>query len=51
MTFQVLEVPLHFNVLENREKKSSGKHAVQSAKRVDASALREVDERRNGSEK
>ena len=49
MTFQVLEVPLHFNILE--KKKSSEKHSVQSAKRVDASALREVDERRNGSEK
>ena len=49
MTFQVLEVSLHFNILE--KKKSSGKHSVQSAKRVDASALRKVDERRNGSEK
>lgn len=50
MTFQVLEVPLHFN-FPKKKKKSSGKHSVQSAKRVEASALREVDERRNGSEK
>ena len=50
MTFQILEVPLHFNILK-KKKRSSGKHLVQSAKRVEASALREVDERRNGSEK